>query len=524
MFTSFRPCFEFRLVALLALTLIMALPAGTTHAHEDHDHADEPAAAAMPANAAARAVTELTSELYEAVIQSHGDHLDIYLDRFDTNEPVPGATLNISVDEREAGASVEESPGQYRVDIEPIAPGSTVTVTLVVSAPPGDDLLGGTLDVPAPAAEGSSSALVGLAGWAWLLVIAVITAAVVAWLVWRRAGSRRSVLAGGVLLASVVMGLLSPAAAFAHEGHDHEEDAAPPVAMVGDASRPARLADGSLFVPKATQRILELRTQRARTGSTPIAVRLAGEVVGDPRASASLQTLQGGRVAGVAGGWPVLGARVKRGRPLLRLTPSGSGGERAATAVEAARVAAELTQARAELARLEGLPGIVSRAEIDAARATLRSLAAQRAALQGTSSGGEVIRAPLDGVIAAISTSPGVIAAPGESLLTVIDPARLSVEALAFQSLAAGDIVGASVALPNGKTVSASVMGIGTQLQGGAVPVRLNLKEVAPGLNVGSPVVVFLERAVSGDGLALPVEALVRTPQGDRVVFRKDLR
>ncbi len=523
MFSKIRCVFSLSALLPVAL-LLLAAPAAL--AHEDHDHAEEPPVTAMlPTGGGTRAVVELTSELYEALIQSHGDHLDIYLDRYDTNEPVPGAKLTLSVDEGEAGTAVEETPGQYRVDIAPLAPGTAAALTLVVSAPPGDDLLGGTLEIPTADEQAAVGHSTGMASAVWWLLGALLLG-IAAFLGWRATHARRRAADVGAMVASAFVGTVLLAAlpvsvAFAHEGHDHAEDAAPAAVVAGDGSRPARLADGSLFVPKATQRILALRTQRAAAGSQPVVVRLAGEVIGDPRASASLQTLQGGRVAGVAGEWPVLGARVKRGQSLLRLTPSGSGGERASTAAEAARVAAELAQARAELARLEGLPGIVSRAEVDAARSTVRSLAAQRAALQGSAAGGELLSAPLDGVIASIETSPGVIAAPGDTLLTIIDPARLSVEALAFQSLAGREITAASVALPNGQSVAARLAGIGAQLKGGAVPVRLNLAEVAPGLNVGTPVVVFLEQALTAEGLALPVESLVRTPQGDRIVYEK---
>ena len=48
-------------------------------------------------------------------------------------------------------------------------------------------------------------------------------------------------------------------------------------------SRPARLADGSVFVPKPTQRLLELRTVRVQEGDVSRSLRLAGELVGDVR-------------------------------------------------------------------------------------------------------------------------------------------------------------------------------------------------------------------------------------------------
>jgi hypothetical protein len=63
----------------------------------------------------------------------------------------------------------------------------------------------------------------------------------------------------------------------------------------------------------------------------------------------------------------------------------------------------------------------------------------------------------------------------------VIDPARLSVEALAFDAIPGGaaSITGASVALRDGTRLEARLEGIGSQLKGGAIPVRLNLTSVS---------------------------------------------
>jgi RND family efflux transporter MFP subunit len=474
---------------------------------------------------AGRTVVELTSERYEAVVESHGDHIDIWLDRYDSNEPVTGARVGVTLGDAAEVIAKEESPGQYMAPITPLAPGAAAALAISIQAPSGDDLLGGTLsDATPPPAPWSGRLLHALQdGWRWLL--AALLAVGVAVLVLRRRRARRQdrvvlTLVGVSLLAATISGYRAPA--FAHEGHDHAEEPAAPVLAAATGHRPARLADGSVFVPKPSQRLLGLRTVVVQEGDASRTLRLAGELVGDPRSSAVLQTLQGGRVAGEGGAWPTLGARVRRGQVLLRLTPSGSGSERAATAAEAARVEAELAQARADLARLEGLAGVVSRAEVETQRSRVTSLAAQRAALRAPlSAGSESIVAPIDGVIASIDARPGAVVAPGETLLTVIDPSRMSVEALAFEPVVAGSVTRASLALRDGTALEARLAGVGAQARGGAVPVRLDLVSVAPGLVAGQPVTVFLERTATVRGLVLPSEAVIRTPNGERVVFEK---
>ena len=522
---------RFLSLAVAALSGALALQVGApAFAHEGHDHEEEAPAVATPVDAS-RPTTEISSELYEALILNHGDHLDIYLDRYDTNEPVPGAKLSVEVGDAAAVLAEEETPAMYSLSITPLAPGAAVPITLTISAEPGEDLLGGTLENPGEAdpSLGSHLAQWLAAAWPWALGLVVLAIAVI---VGRRTLGQRRSAAAMLFVSLAVLGPRTERVS-AHEGHDHEEEAMPAAGAPGGAmaagaaaaagDRPMRLPDGSVFVPKSTQRIIAIRTQIATEGPSPVSVRLAGEIVGDPRASAQLQTLQGGRIVSSAAQWPTLGARVRRGQVLLRLTPSGSGGERAATAVDGARVESELAQARADLARLEGLPGVVSRAEVEQARSRVQSLTGQRAALSAPLAGGEALVSPIDGVIASIDARPGAVVAPGETLLTVIDPARLSIEALAFDAIPGGtaSITGASVALRDGTRLEARIEGIGSQLKGGAIPVRLNLTSVSAGLAVGQPVVVYLERSVTTPGLPLPSDALVRTPNGDRVVFEK---
>ena len=59
---------------------------------------------------------------------------------------------------------------------------------------------------------------------------------------------------------------------------------------------PQRLADGSVFLPKPTQRQLALRTTLAEAGTQPISVELTGKIVLDPGSGGRVQAMITGRV------------------------------------------------------------------------------------------------------------------------------------------------------------------------------------------------------------------------------------
>ena len=103
--------------------------------------------------------------------------------------------------------------------------------------------------------------------------------------------------------------------ALAHGDEDHGAvDVPPPVVEQGMVltNSPRRLADGSLFVPKPTQRLLIVRTKRAQVEDAAEAATIVGRVIADPTSGGRVQSAQAGRIEPPEGGLPVLGQRVTR--------------------------------------------------------------------------------------------------------------------------------------------------------------------------------------------------------------------
>lgn len=312
----------------------------------------------------------------------------------------------------------------------------------------------------------------------------------------------------------------------AHGDEDHSQSAPPAAiatvttaaAMPGTSTAPQRLEDGSLFVPKAVQRQLGLRTRVAVVQELAVTVELAGTVVADARAGGLVQAGQAGRVEATGAGLPVLGQTVRKGELLAQLRPVLSSMERGSNLAQIAEIAAQLAIAERKVARYAQLEGAVPQATIDAARLERDALRQRRSALGSGLSQAEALRAPISGVVSAAHAVAGQVVDAKDVLFEVIDPARLSVEALAYDPLPAGGVTRASAAVPGG-ALDLAYVGSGRQLREQAQVLLFRVQPGGPAVAVGQPLTVLATTAARVHGAAVPRSALVKTATGETAVW-----
>jgi membrane fusion protein, heavy metal efflux system len=128
---------KFTYAAALGAVLGLVFCSMPLQAHEGHDHAELPA----PISQSRAARGEAASAAFEAVAVAKGDELAIWLDRFETNAPVDGATIEV---ETPAGpVTAAGRPGDaYRVEGEWLRKRDQVDLILTVTAD-------GTTEIPA---------------------------------------------------------------------------------------------------------------------------------------------------------------------------------------------------------------------------------------------------------------------------------------------------------------------------------------------------------------------------------------
>jgi hypothetical protein len=145
-----------RRLRAVAVGLGLLFPlSGPGLAHEGHDHgAPAPVAAAMASPRVA-----LHSDAYELVGVLSGDRLGLYLDRFATNEPVTDAGIEVTVGGDEEVQAEPRPDGTYGIRSPKFLGEGPLELIFSVTHPSGDDLLIGTLQLPAkPAAAPVSPA------------------------------------------------------------------------------------------------------------------------------------------------------------------------------------------------------------------------------------------------------------------------------------------------------------------------------------------------------------------------------
>lgn len=314
-----------------------------------------------------------------------------------------------------------------------------------------------------------------------------------------------------LLLALAVGGLPAPVLAHGGEDHGDENPAAATTAVPPAGDKPMRLADGSVFLPKPSQRLFDVRTVAARVATQRASVILQGQVSADPNAAGSVQATQTGRLRAGPSGLPVLGQRVQAGEILAYVEPLAGSLERADRKADLAELDGQLLIARQRLARLRQLAGSVPQRQIDEAAAELDSLGKRRRALAAGLADAEPLRAPIAGVVSSSGLMAGAVVEAREQLAEIVDPQRLFVTALAFDPAVVSQLQRAS-GRAGTQALQLQFLGAGRRLQEQAVPLQFRLLPPVPALAIGQPVQVLVESGEPVQGIAVPRGAV--SPHG----------
>lgn len=508
-------------VILCVPFVVSASRAGPGHGDgEGHSH-DAPASAVAQSP---RVVA--SSESYQLAGVLRKGRLTLYLDRDADNAPVTAARLTVAVGEKSLEATANPD-GSYEIQPGDLFKPGENEALFTINEDGKFDLLAGVLYLPEANSSATANSSAGLrssatSGNAWWPSFAAVAFALVV-------GVVLGALMRGVRSVAVVLVLGSGMALAAsdnaragpghggEEGHSHG-----PAETAAAGDNPRRLPDGSVFLPKETQRLLEVRSRYVQPEETRHAIRFAGRIIADPNRSAIIQSTIDGRAKPVNGRFPHIGQSVKAGETLALVEPAFAAIDQTNVQQTAGDLDQQIAIASAKIDHVRQLTkdGVYSPERLRYAEVELENLRKRRATLGTSQARAEALIAPIDGVIAVSQTSIGQVVSPKDVMFKIVEPHSFWVEALVFDHVDAEHLNSVRAVVSGGVPIDLLFIGTGrTHHQHGTL-LHFQVTSHAETLDIGHRVTVLAETGEPLRAIILPRDAVVRAPNGLQVVFQ----
>lgn len=498
-------------------------------AHEGHDDAAQPAAATP---SVPRLVAE-GSEL-ELVATAKGHDLTIYLDRIATNEPVDGAKIEVTGEGIAPVVAKEVGDGIYEIEAGWVDEPGAKALTFVITVDGEADLLGGVLTISEHAEEqGPASTLMTILKQpaVWLVALTLALGGFFFGFAFRpvrlppdaaettavssppASATRALKNAAEMILIAAVIAAGVPRSSDAHEGHDHGGEAAPALPA---GSAPVKLPNGEVFLPKASQRLLDVRTVPVVPEKTRAGAELVGTVIADPSHEGRVQAPMDGQIELAGGEVSYVGKAVKAGDVLALLSPAMPVYERGTLAQVTADVEGKLRIAEQKLQRLTRISGdYIPQREIDDTKTEIESLREQKRVLEPKNTERLELKAPVSGIISVATVRAGQVVSARDTLFEIVDPQRVWIEAIGLRGTDDKNEVAMAVAVDaEGHRIPLTFVGRAPALRQQALPLLFKVDEPHASLGIGATVKVLIQHGTPVDGIIVPEGAVVRAPSG----------
>ena len=529
----------------LFLGFLVALMLNTSAwSHGGHDHGDDEKPTVAVGISDPRFAVE--TSLFQLVGEAQGEVLTLYLDTFDTNAPVAGAVVNVTVGVDDQVAD-ELSSGTYQISGDWVASSGQHDLIISITAGEEADLMLAEFIVPEPTAVLDKTvstwwedylpeslntyvtpALTSAANFFSSANIAYLFAAIFAVGLVLGLFIRNTVfpVASTVLVLALIA---APEQTIAHSGHDHGDDNEE--AAVSTGNRPQRLADGSVFLPKPTQRLLQIRSTIAALSNVPQSVRLLGKTLSDPAYTGVVQAVRDGLIDFPSKKLPTIGETIKAGDVVAMLTPVLAPETQVSMTEQLGVLTQQIAVTKQRLTRLETASQInvagegtglslsaVSKGSLEELELQVATLISRREALNAISFGSLELVASQSGMISHVNVTAGQVVSVGDTLIEIIDPTRVWVEAVAYPGQSTDFVTKARAVLPENISLPLSFVSRSLSLtaQTQTLYFRLEEHEAVP---TGTPVTVILESDIQEHTLLLPRSAVVRGSAGLMIVW-----
>lgn len=410
--------------------LIMILLSGSNHlvlAHGDDDHSHDGPSVISPPAGNTHFSTEAASEKYEVLLRyapitpGEKTSMTLFVSDFISNKPVNEASLKLTIqgDPSTLFSVHPHGAGTYKVEAVFTEKKQYSLIVEIDGVLGADLLLLQNIDVGRELGhtdEGEQASSGFFTNGNWLYLLLAMIAGVVIGLLFRKRNTVPGRSTMTVLLVIIACSIPFQTT-IAHGDDDHTSPATGPA------------FSGHVYVPKETQFLFDIHTQKTAKGSFTQSTKLFGTIIPSSEGQSIITVPQNGIVRSVQ---VSVGQKVKEGQVLAIVEQSVDAGTKVSMLAELNSLEAEYAAATKEVNRLNAVKDIAAKKDIDEAQARHQKAESNLKLFKSATGKTIVLKAPIQGVLGNFTVTSGTTVNAAEALFTITNLNTLYVEAQVF--------------------------------------------------------------------------------------------
>lgn len=413
--------------ALLTTLFLFFLVVGNYQKVDAHEGEDHGSAKAPSGTAKTYFSSQAVSEKYEMILKfepleaGETGKLRLYINDFTTNRPIEKATLKVSSPE-DANIKFETKPNEKGVyEISGVFPAKKkYSLTVSINAESGPDLFSlQNIEIGKELPQASAET-VGVLSEHWydkpyFLVGAGLLIGMLLMFLLSKIRNKKAVITSIILMCLLPTAHWQKAIAHGDEGE--------------------RSSTGSLSnafeVPKETQFLFEVLTQKIGNGEFTESQKLFGTVMPSQNGQALVQTPQTGKIVSLNAR---VGQKVSKGQTLAVIEQNIDASTQVSFQAERNNLEAELQAAKREYERLKVIEDIAAKKDVSEAEARYQKAQQNLKVFKSVGSEGNgsskriALKSPINGTIGNFNFSLGSTVNSGETIFTVINLSKVYIE------------------------------------------------------------------------------------------------
>lgn len=407
--------------------LLLVISSQRSFAHDGEEHGG-----AKPKTHLAGATyfsSEANSEIYELLVRykplksGKPAIMELFVSDFNTNKPISKATINVTSDDENLKFTITPSgEGVYTIKSE-FPSNKEYDLNVSVNSDLGPDLLaisGIAVGKELPKTDEVAQKSTSIFDNTWFMFgIGFIVALVFMFGIMRLKSKKvNATLLSFIILFSSLP--LQVQKTYAHDGEEHGSE---------NGKKTGGGLSTSFIIPKETQFLFEIYTQKLGLSDFSSGTKLFGTVIPSSAGSAVVTSPQNGSVSSLK---VTVGQQVKQGQILAIILQNIEASSQVNLLAEKNRINAEYEAAKNQYERMKTIQDIASKRDFSEAEARYQQASENKRLFNSSTGRTIVLKAPISGTVGNFTYSVGSSINTGETIFTITNLSKVYIEAQVF--------------------------------------------------------------------------------------------